>query len=180
MVHPAATSCGLFACVMLLATCADGGSSGSVTVERELRGDTVIVRTTSGGVWDSTATLVEEVRIGKLEGAPEEMFATVSDLAPDRHGGVYVFDGRTPALRHYDATGSFVATLGGEGSGPGEYRDVSLGLHVRTDGSVLLREPRNGRINVYDSTGTPIAHWTVASGLFTSFGCGNGNGWSYG
>jgi len=87
-------------------------------------------------------------------------------VAPDGEGGAYVFDGRAPALRHFDPAGSFTATFGGEGSGPGEYRDVALGLDVRRDGRVLMRDPRNARINVYAPDGTAVDQWPVASGLF--------------
>ena len=153
--------------VVVVAACGgDAGERGSLEVERITRGDTLIVRTLAGSVWDTTATLVEEVRIGTLDGADEEMFGAVSELAPDGEGGVYVFDGRAPALRHFDAAGQYTHTLGGEGSGPGEYRDAALGLFVVQGGRVLMYDPRNARINVYDPDGTPADHWMVASGLF--------------
>lgn len=137
-------------------------------VERDTVGDTVVVRTISGSVWGRPATLVEELAIGTLEGQEELMFGFVQEIAPDPYGGVYVFDAQVPALRYYDASGEYVRTLGGEGSGPGEYRDVALGLALRSDGRVVMRDPRNARLNVYEPDGTPAEHWSVASGLFTS------------
>ena len=110
---------------------------------------------------------MEELAIGVLEGPEELMFGAISEMAVDAEGGIYVFDRQVPALRYFDATGRYVRTLGGEGSGPGEYRDVCLGLAVRSDGRVLMRDPRNARINVYDPDGSPADHWPVASGLFT-------------
>ena len=151
----------------LLSACA-GGESDTGNVERIVRGDTVIVRTLGGGVWDSAATLVEEIRIGSIEGREEELFGMISEVAPDGQGGAYVFDGRAPALRHFDASGHFTGTFGGDGAGPGEYRDAALGLHVLKDGRVLLDDPRNARINVYAPDGTSVDNWPVASGLFTS------------
>lgn len=155
-------------CLLASASCSDADRQASLAVERVTRGDTLIVRTIGGSVWDSTARLVEEIRIGELDGAEEEMFGAISAIAPDGRGGVYVFDGGVPVLRHYDANGGYTATLGAEGSGPGEYRDIALGLDVRPDGRVFMREPRNARINVYAADGAPIDHWPVASGLFTS------------
>src|SRR5690606_23363068 len=110
---------------------------------------TVIVTTHGGSVWPAPATLIEELRIGVLDGADEYMFGQVQEIAPDAKGGVYVFDGQVPALRYYDASGAYVRTLGGEGSGPGEYRDVALGLAVRSDRRIVMRDPRNNRLNVY-------------------------------
>jgi hypothetical protein len=154
----------------LMGTACGGGESehlGNWVVERDTIGDTVVVRTLSGSLWGQSATLVEELVIGVLEGEDELMFGQVQAMAPDYHGGVYVFDGQVPALRYYDGNGTYVRTLGGEGSGPGEYGDVALGLAVRSDGRLVMRDPRNGRLNGYDVDGTPWAHWQVASHLYT-------------
>jgi hypothetical protein len=136
--------------------------------ERITENGTEVVRTLGGSVWQGEAELVEELVIGVLEGEEEHMFGRISQIAPDGRGGVYVFDGQVPALRHYDAQGRYTRTLGREGSGPGEYRDAALGLAVLADGTVLLRDPRNGRFTLYDPSGAPVDHWPLADGLFTA------------
>jgi len=153
-----------------LLACGDGERpvAGSWQAEWDTIGDTVVVRTNSGSVWGGPVTLVEDLAIGALEGPDELMFGFVQCMAVDAEGGIYVYDGQVPALRYFDASGDYVRTLGREGSGPGEYRDTCLGLAVRSDGKVLMRDPRNARINVYEPDGTPADHWPVASGLFTS------------
>jgi hypothetical protein len=145
-----------------------GAEDGAWRAERLMLGDTLVVRTLSGSIWGRTATLVEELAIGTLEGQEELMFGFVQDIAVDREGGVYAFDGQVPALRYFDASGRYVRTLGRDGSGPGEYRDASLGLAVRRDGRLVMRDPRNARLNVYHPDGAPSEHWPVGSGLFTS------------
>jgi hypothetical protein len=150
-----------------LAAACTSDAEGRLAVERKTVGDTLFVHVVSGSVWDTTARLVEELRVGKLDGPPEETFGRIGDVALDGHGGVYVFDGKTPALRHFDSTGRHVATLGRKGSGPGEYQDASLGMSVRPDGRVFLRDPRNGRINVYGPDGQPQTQSPISSGLFT-------------
>src|SRR5690606_23723666 len=107
-------------------------------------------------------------RIGALAGLDEYIFGRIDELTPDGSGGVYIFDGQAPALRQYDAEGRYIGTFGGDGAGPGEYRDVALGLAVRSDGRLVMRDPRNNRVNVYNPDGSPSDHWPVASGLFTS------------
>lgn len=131
-------------------------------------GDTTIVRVGTPA-WSDTASLVEEVAIGVLEGPEEYQFGAFLDIAVDADGGVYVFDAQRPALRYYDPSGAYRRTLGGEGQGPGEYQDQSLGLAVRSgDGRIVMRDPRNGRINVYEPDGSPSESWPVSSGLFTA------------
>ena len=143
-------------------------TAGASQVERIEMGDTTIVRHLGPeGVWDGPRTLVEELSIGVLEGEEEEMFGRISDIAVDEVGGIYVFDGQAPALRYYDAEGNYVRTLGGEGEGPGEYRDASLGLVIRSDGRLIMRDPRNRRLNVYNPDGSFSEDWPINSGLFT-------------
>ena len=142
--------------------------TGSWVVERETKGDTTIVRTMGGSVWKEPVHLVEELSIGVLEGEAELMFGSVQEIAVDADGGIYLFDGQAPALRYFDANGQYVRTLGGEGQGPGEYQDAALGLAVRSDGRLVMRDPRNARLNLYDPDGTPSDHWPFASGLYTS------------
>lgn len=156
--------------LILLVGCAGPYEDGTspVELERTQIGDTTIVRTIGQGVWRDTATLVEEVSIGVLEGAEEYQFGSITDLAVDDSGGVYVFDSQAPALRYYDSAGSYVRTVGGEGPGPGEYLDTSLGLAVRhSDGRLLMRDPRNMRLNVYNPDGTYSDSWRIQSGLYT-------------
>jgi len=154
------------ACV-LGACAADSGNEGRT--ERLVVGDTTIVRTLEGSVWGDSVSLTEELSIGTLNGPPEYEFGQVQDVAADANGGVYVFDGQVPALRYYDTAGRHVRTLGGKGSGPGEYQDASLGVVIRhRDGRVVMRDPRNARLNIYATDGSPLPPVLVTSGLFTS------------
>jgi hypothetical protein len=150
----------------VLSACVADANAGRT--EREVVGDTTIVRTLAGSVWGDSVGLAEEVSIGTLNGPPEYEFGQVGDVAVDPNGGVYVFDGQVPALRYYDASGRYVRTLGGKGAGPGEYQDASLGIVIRhRDGRVVLRDPRNSRLNIYAPDGSPLPPVPVTSGLFT-------------
>jgi hypothetical protein len=155
--------------LLLTLGCTEGTGRAGV-VEREVRGDTTVIRTLSGGeAWpDGSARLDEELSIGVLDGPEELMLAQVAWIAPDGGGGVYVFDGVVPALRHYDGEGNFVQSFGGRGQGPGEFQDAALGLHLRSDGRLQLRDARNGRMILYAPDGTPDEHWPVVTSLFTS------------
>jgi len=131
---------------------------------RDTLGDTIEVRTVSGSVWGGAPLLIEELRIGRLDGPEEETFGSISDLAVDADGGIYVFDRLVPALRYFNEAGDFVRTLGREGSGPGEYRSEVMGLAVRRDGRVILRDHRNARFNLYNPDGSVSESWFYGSG----------------
>ncbi len=124
-------------------------------------GDTVVVRTQSGSVWGDTSRLVPEVTIGELEGADEYMFGRIASLAVAPDGSIYVFDSHAKALRKYAPDGTYLATFGRPGGGPGEYRRPDGGLAVLSDGRVLLRDPANARITVYSAEGKTLDGWRI-------------------
>lgn len=161
------------AAATLVATiaCADDGPAGNdVTpvVERREVGDTTFVRIVSGSVWGAPADAIEEMSIGMLEGPEERTFGMVVAMVPDAGGRLYVFDATPPSLRLYDEDGDFVRRIGGQGAGPGEYEDAVLGMSILSDGRLVLRDARNGRLAFYEPDGTPSGAQPVASGLFTS------------
>lgn len=154
---------------LLLCSCsARRADTGPWVVRRDTLGDTVVVHTVSGSVWRHPARVSEDLRIGKLEGGKDsETFGLITEMAVDSAGGILVFDSQVPALRYYDAQGHYVRTFGGGGEGPGEYGGEARGLAVLPDGQIMLRDMRNGRIDIYDPDGTPADQLRNPSGLFT-------------
>jgi hypothetical protein len=71
-------------------------------------------------------------------------------------------------LRKYALDGTYVATFGREGGGPGEYRRPDGGLAALADGRVLLRDPANTRIGVYSRDGEYIDSWRIRGSFNTS------------
>ena len=143
-----------FATIALaVAACRDAGgeSDDGVVVERERRGDTAVVRTVSGSAWGDTARLVEDLRIGALDGREELTFGRVSQMAVGPDGSIFVFDDPATAIRQFDSTGAFLRTLGRRGQGPGEHRLV-LGMAVLSDGRLATYDVQNQRVNLYSPT----------------------------
>ncbi len=155
---------------LTLAAC--GGSDAPRPAEWQAAydtiGDTLVVRTVSGSVWGDTADLVPDVTIGTFEGADEYMFGRVRSLAVASDGSIYVYDSHAKELRKYAPDGTYVATFGREGGGPGEYREPDGGLAVLPDGRVLLRDPGNARISVFSPDGEYIEGWRILGGIHTS------------
>lgn len=161
----------VFACGIGIAACGGSGTSfdeGNWRAEREVIGNTTVVRTLSGSVWDTTREAVIDLTIGSAEGPEETMFGYVNEIAPDAAGGVYVYDYQVPAIRHFDSGGRFTRQVGREGQGPGEYLDAVLGMVVRADGRLQIWDARNGRVTIYEPNGSYSEQWPVSSSLFTS------------
>jgi len=71
--------------------------------------------------------LVEELRLGQIEGSGPDVFADIHDLAVDPEGRIYVVDVGWKEVRLFDRDGRFVRSLGAEGGGPGERRYLNIG-----------------------------------------------------
>lgn len=157
----------LLSVAVLVAACG-GDRTPRVQVERDTIGDTIIVRTVAGSEWGAAATLEPDVRIGVFEGEDHYMFGQVRSLAVGPDGSIYAMDTQVPALRKYALDGTYIATFGREGEGPGEYSGPDGGLAVLPDGRVVLRDPRNARLQVYSSTGEPLDTWPIRGNFNTS------------
>src|SRR5687768_5222997 len=126
-----------------------------------------IIRSTAPAAWGNRLRLVEEVRIGKLDGSDEYLFGSIEGVAVGRDGMIHVADGQVPIIRSYDAQGRFVRNIGGKGQGPGEFGNIG-GMKTLPDGRIVLWDNRNQRITLYSGGGEYIASHTVPSGLFAS------------
>ncbi len=137
------------------------------SAETSLDQDTTTVRARGPGLWGPSSKLIEELRIGELEGAPEYLFGAIAGIAVGPTGAIYVADYQGPMLRMYDATGRFVRTIGRVGNGPGEYTALE-GIRTLRDGRLATWDPGNQRINLYDASGNFLENYRVPSGLYSS------------
>src|SRR5690606_19867259 len=145
----------VFALAVLSACSGDGGSDAELALRTEIDslGDTLVVRTI-GSADAGARELVEEVRVGEMEGAEEYTFGAIAEILALPDGSVLLFDRLVPALRHYGSDGKLIRTIGRKGGGPGEY-EAAGGLALLPDGRVAMWDPRNGRIQLYSLDGTP-------------------------
>ena len=89
----------------------------------------LITAVCAGSVSAQTAEmrLVEELRLGQIEGSGPDVFADIHDLAVDPEGRIYVVDVGWKEVRLFDRDGRFVRRLGREGGGPGERSYLNIG-----------------------------------------------------
>jgi len=93
--------------------------------------------------------------IGVLEGPEEyQLFRVRSAIRLD-DGRIAVANGGSSELRFYDATGTFLTSVGGEGAGPSEFGSF-MGAIWRAEGdSLVIYDYTNGmRLSVFASDGT--------------------------
>jgi len=150
--------------------CAAGADArrNAWVAEYDTIGDTLVVRTVSGAEW-GPFELVPELRIGEIESEQDEyLIGSITGLAVDAAGNIYAYDNQVPALRKYGPDGTFIATFGRKGGGPGEYANSDGGLLILPDGRILLRDPGNARFTIYRPDGTLDAEWLGRGGFFTS------------
>ena len=137
------------AAAVALAACGDATRPGSnADVVIDTIGDTVVVRTVSGSVWEGSATLVPEMSIGEQDGADEYLFGRIASIAVDAERTVYVLDGQAQEVRVFDADGTYVRTLGRSGEGPGEFTRAEA-VAVLPDGRILVRDAGDKNIQVF-------------------------------
>lgn len=160
-----------------LAACtqANGGWTGTM----EDSAGVTIVRNPAAGVWqpDEEWTLVEELRIGTVEGDPAYEFGVIlrSGVAVDSRGRIFVLDVQAQEIRVFSPQGEYIRTLATRGNGPGELasaRDLLMG----SGDTLLVPDWRNRRMNRFAPDGSFTGHsrfWPRREGLSITFRANN-------
>ena len=128
--------------------------------------DTLIVAANNPPVWGDRPELIEELRIGMLEGPEEYTFGRVSGLAIGHQGTVYVGDDQIPTIRQFGPEGRWIRDIGRQGEGPGEYNS-GLGMRSLDGQTLAILDPRNSRVTRYRN-GTYDFSFPSLSGLFSA------------
>jgi DNA-binding beta-propeller fold protein YncE len=106
-------------------------------------------------VADSVLARVFVIRPGADEAAPLALAATLKQptaiaVAPD--GRLYVVDTTAHVIRVFAANGDALATIGGRGTGPGEF-NYPTHIALGPQGRILVNDALNYRIQVFDAAG---------------------------
>jgi hypothetical protein len=136
------------------------------TEERETQGDTLIVRTVSGSLWQDSMTLVPELAIGTLDGDEAFLFGAVGGLDVDPDGHIYVVDLQAQNVRVFSAEGEHLRTIGRGGEGPGEFNRPDV-VRVTDDNRIIVRDAP-WRFSVFSREGEYLGGWLLRSGFSTS------------
>jgi hypothetical protein len=107
----------------------------------------------------------ETARIGEGQRA-EFSFGTITGLAIDGAGHLYVSDAQDNRVVVFDATGRHLATIGRKGQGPGEFQHPSS-LGIAKDGSLWVREVNRVQRFVPERAGGPATKYAGVVGALT-------------
>lgn len=135
-----------------------GSAAPTWTTTVDTLTDTIVVRTGITTDDETNLRLVEELRIGEDPEDEERALGDPRFGLPGPNNGMYVWDQSATMLREYDADGRLLRDVGGKGAGPGEYRSAN-GMGRLKDGRLVLWDPQNLRMALYDSLGRTVAHW---------------------
>jgi hypothetical protein len=92
------------------------------------------------------------LEIGHAEGAAAYQFHRIVGVLHLPGGTLAVANRGSAEIRLFDGTGRHVRTMGGRGSGPGEFRDL-VGIVQRTDDSILGWDQNLRRLSVFTEQG---------------------------
>lgn len=152
------------AVALMLVACAraeDGGAEAKAAWDVvRTEGDGVVeVDNRAGGKWGGDGALREMLSIGGPEADEPYQFVAIAAIWPTEDR-ILVVDYRIPAVRAYDAAGSYLHDFGRAGQGPGEW-EQPIAVAVVPDGTVTVLEPGVfGRVHRYRADGEVLETWT--------------------
>jgi len=158
----AAIACALSAC----AASDDRGAAPWTGTMDTLPSGHVVVRNTATPIWPAGRgwKVVEELRIGSMEGDGPDVFGWIPSFEVDAAGRLWVLDGQAQELRVFSPTGAHVRTIGRKGGGPGEFAQA---IHVDQgpDGLIRVMDPSNNRLSVFDTAGVYLGSKPALGGF---------------
>ena len=161
----------LGATLLMLVGCGGDGGAGTQfagTIDT-LPGGRIVVANPEAGIWaeGDEWDVVEELRLGSLDGTGPDVFGAISVIEVDAEGRFYAFERQAQELRVFAVDGSHVRTLGRKGGGPGEFEQV-IGMDWAPDGNLWVVDPGNSRISVFDTAGTYVDSHRTLGGFIIS------------
>lgn len=126
----------------------------------------VVVRNTADPIWPAEGgwRVVEEIRIGTVEGDGPDVFGRIGSLALDELGRIWVLETQAQELRVFESDGSHVRTVGRRGGGPGEFSQA-LQVRLGPDGNIWVMDPQNNRFSLFDTAGAYLEGKRVPGGF---------------
>ncbi len=148
----------LLALLIPLAACEPGGAPAPLARIDTLHPGLIQVTSPAPTGWTDSARAWHyrvTLRLQPDEQSPGELLQPTG-IAVDGWGRIYVVERKPASIKVYDSAGSFVRTIGREGSGPGEFRVAFIAVR----GSHLaIQDPLQSRTSLFDTSGTFIRSW---------------------
>lgn len=150
--------------------------SGTLTKTEENTAALVLGAIGTGLMWSSSAghdrvskcsaaKLVEELRVGSLDGTGPDGFGDLKGLVALEDGGFAVLNSPVHERRVFGPVGASVATHGGKGYHPDAFPDANS-LMLGRNGRLWVPDARNGRMSVFDPKADFIESFPFADGNY--------------
>lgn len=124
--------------------------------------------------------LEEDLVIGPRAGDDNYTLFRPRPMVADSRGNMYVLDGGNSRIQMFDPAGEYVRTLGGQGSGPGEFREPPGGFtQVRmtvADDHVVAYDGAQSRLSVWGPDGTHLGDHAISDARIIDFLAGLDDG----
>ncbi|MXW19052.1 MAG: 6-bladed beta-propeller [Gemmatimonadetes bacterium] len=111
----------------------------------------IVVENSFESAWATTTawTLEEDLRIW---GPPGGYLSMIVAVAADSRDHIYILDYVTQEIYVFDSGGGFLRTVGGQGDGPGEFRDA-LGPAIGPGDTLWVADQRAPRYSIFAPDG---------------------------
>ncbi len=154
--------------ILSLSSCEEAPARADGVWVDTLRGGRVVVSSpdSPSSRVAPTFTLIEELRIGSVEGDCDA-FGDVISVTVDDPGRIYVADLGANIIRVFSPQGECLQSVGREGSGPGEF--AMLAGIVRSRHSLWAMDARARRLTLFDSTGAVRASLSLGPSMSARF-----------
>jgi hypothetical protein len=132
--------------------------------------DTVAVHADNPPVWGEALRLVEELRLGAIDGDEAHTFGRITGVVVDGTGVMWVADNHAATVRRFAANGQHIGNVGGPGEGPGEFASGSWGIALKVvpEGRIAAWDVYRSRLSIFAPDGTFLDALTLKLGGMTS------------
>ncbi|MGB2908589.1 MAG: NHL repeat-containing protein [Candidatus Aminicenantaceae bacterium] len=121
-----------------------------------------VVRNKGKGIWAKSPRIaLEKIRsLGDIEAESEEVaFYLPLDMALDSDGNLYVLDTGNHRIQKFSPDGVYLATLGRQGQGPGEF-NFPGSLDIDDKGGLIVVSPYGQKMQFMDTSGVETGSLT--------------------
>ncbi len=132
------------------------------------------IRNTGPGAWGKAPKVaLEPVRtLGDVDTADENLaFHMPAGMAVDAAGNLYVLDSGNHRIQKFGPDGKFLATMGRQGQGPGEFLYPSR-LDIDAAGFLYVSDPHNNRVQILTADGKDHKTIRFLEGMAGEVFCG--------
>jgi len=122
-----------------------------------------VVTNPATGTWtdENRWTLTEDLRIGTSGGEAIYQFGRISGIAPLPDGRLVVVDQQAQEVRIFSPGGEHLRTLGGPGSGPGEFGNQAGPALIGVGDTIFIPDLANQRVNRFTPEGEPLGSFAL-------------------